>query len=180
MNSFQIFLAKRIEYLSYALNHAKSAINLGLNVDHQFADNDIASQKALILEMQDKLDVAFVQDALLSNLLTDKFESLECIDDGSQMSRAQAIRRLEDGGLWDLSHLFWQYAKPLGLYEIQLLIMYNAGQSNTAEMEDVWYRLIHAVASQHQNNRPFDQIGSKLQDLAATYGGKDGVFDPCK
>lgn len=118
----EITLDERIEYLTKASSNAKSAQQNNSQELIQFiSDND------------EKLEVASVQVEIYKAIQ----ESLEIEDE----QKANLLNVLNDG-LLDITSLYRDFAEPLSMHEIKLLIYHVADYRDTELARDAWEALL--------------------------------------
>ncbi|XP_044758799.1 nuclear pore complex protein Nup155 [Coccinella septempunctata] len=122
-------------------------------------------------DLEDKLDVAKVQEQILS--------ALKNMNNGRTPSINDAISAL-DSGLYQISQLYENFAEPFELWECKLAIIECAGYSDAPLVESIWKNILknELKSSAHINsaNDRLSQILSKVKLLARTYSSSVNCF----
>ncbi|KAI9204573.1 Nup133 N terminal like-domain-containing protein [Polychytrium aggregatum] len=143
----QLDLAKRIEYLSRALGCAKSSGN-----------------SEMIFKLEEKFEVAEVQMEL--------FSAIQGM--GGFAERHEALQLLNDR-LLDCQEMYDDYATPLELYDLRLLILNAAGHKDLEVVCDIWRAIIIKLRQENGGNWQ-GAILSKVADLGSRLYPNENVF----
>ncbi|KAH8915057.1 nucleoporin-domain-containing protein [Atractiella rhizophila] len=138
----QYTLAARIEYLSLALANAKS---------QPPTPADASEVIQLVQHLEEKLEVAQVQLGIVRDLQDNQDIDLEL--------RAERLAKLNEK-LFSISELYNEFALPLDLFEMQLVIF------NVAEYDEQDSEGIYRTIFEHVKDKGFDAVGMKFTDLA--------------
>lgn len=165
---FDLTLDKRIEYLSRARANASTYTQGGSRK---------AKQK-LLQEITELLDVATLQDEILSKLKEDKRFDRE-------PERRQEVLSRVDGSILSINDLFNDYADNAGYYDVCLQIYQVADHRDTSQISQTWQQAIeqeHAIALARAQSgdegapEPFEAVaelvrtlGNKLQMSESTF-----------
>lgn len=187
-------IEKRIEYLSFALSHARSAYHSGLTLANgsdpranEWATNGLGAageqyfeqlpfltnDDAWISLLQDKVDVAFVQHKLYKTLsnMREVFRD-ESVGD-------EILLTLGEYGLYDVSTLYHRYALPFQLYDMQLLLFDLAQVTEGDKIRDAWQALLHKeLMEAGSTTRIWDVVTLKMTSLGQRLSPNGSVFDP--
>lgn len=122
-------------------------------------------------DLEDKLDVAKVQEQILN--------TLKNINVGHNPAINDAISAL-DSGLYQISQLYENFADPFELWECKLAIIECAGYSDVPLIESIWKNILKCELknSSHINssNDRLGQILSKVKLLARSYSSSVNCF----
>ena len=167
-SGFELTLEKRIEYLSRARANASTYTQGGSRK---------AKQK-LLQEITEFLDVASLQDEILSKLREDQRF------DRDPERRQEVLSRI-DGPILSINDLFNDYADNAGYYDVCLQIYQVADHRDSSQISQTWQQAIeqeHAIALDRAQNgdegapQPFEAVaelvrtlGNKLQMSESTF-----------
>lgn len=143
-------LAGRLEYLSLAINNAKSVSRKG-------SDGD------LLHELQEKMDVAQIQAKIVREL-----RGQVSSDPGIQA----ALQEL-DGELFNISALYNNYAQRFGLWESMLAILHTSGHNDPMLARSIWGRILEAEAG---GGYGLEAVKSKVQSIGQAYHPSNVIF----
>lgn len=167
-SGFNLTLNRRIEYLSRARANASTYTQGGSRK---------AKQK-LLQEITELLDVANLQDEILSKLKEDRrFE-------GEPERRQEVLSRV-DGPILSINDLFNDYADNAGYYDVCLQVYQVADHRDVSQISQTWQQAIeqeHTVALERAQRgdegapQPFEAVaelvrtlGNKLQMSESTF-----------
>ncbi|KAK9883024.1 hypothetical protein WA026_001236 [Henosepilachna vigintioctopunctata] len=122
-------------------------------------------------ELEDKLDVAKVQEQILN--------TLQNMNTGHNPDILEAISAL-DSGLYQISQLYECFADPFNLWECKLAIIDCAGYSDTQLVETIWKNILKnelksSIHISSANDR-LSQVLSKVKLLSRTYACSVNCF----
>jgi len=120
-------LENRIEFLTRAISSTSAAV-------HDINGGDRSLEVMKLSELKDKLEVALLQKKILLEL-----GGLD--ETGLDSEKKQALQYK----LLTVSDLFNDFAAPLGLYEICLLIMSVCKTNDSSTIQDIWRRILSSV-----------------------------------
>ncbi|KAL3272939.1 hypothetical protein HHI36_014397 [Cryptolaemus montrouzieri] len=122
-------------------------------------------------DLEDKLDVAKVQEQILN--------TLQNMNTGHNPTISEALSAL-DSGLYQISQLYENFADPFDLWECKLSIIECAGYSDTQLIETIWKNILkNELKSSVHISSPNDrltQILSKIKLLSRTYASSVNCF----
>jgi nuclear pore complex protein Nup155 len=164
-SGFDLTLEKRIEYLSRARANASTYTQGGSRK---------AKQK-LLQEITELLDVANLQDEILSKLKDDRRFDQDPV-------RRQDVLKRVDGPIMSINDLFNDYADNAGYYDVCLQVYQVADHRDTSQINQTWQQAIeqeHAATIGRTDDgapEPFEAVaelvrslGNKLQMSESTF-----------
>lgn len=147
---------------------AESALETGYNLDDRigFLASAILCAKAgteqndeldgeLVMQLQDKRDVAMCQRKILSDLQD------IVVDTTLHGDRLQVL----DSGLMDINELYNRYAQLFNLYEAQLLILHVSKYSNIELVHQLWDSITIEILQMMDGGPNANNAGGALQLL---------------
>ncbi|GAA5823999.1 hypothetical protein JCM11251_003374 [Rhodosporidiobolus azoricus] len=148
-------LQKRVEYLSLAVGNAKS----------QIPSTSRGDAVQFLTEVEEKLEVAQVQ-----------IEIFRAIEDGDlpQDEKEAWLEKVEDR-LFTISELYSEFAEPLALLEIILLIFHVSDHRDPFLVTATWEAIL-ARAQEAQPDNPIDAVAAKVTQLGARFHTSDVSF----
>ena len=160
MTSSSFGLELRFQYLSTSKMHAESCVIEGRE--------GVKGEDRLLNELRDRVDVANIQFAMYCELRgrTEAMErrerrEREREERGGETAESTRKKMKElDAELKTLQELFDHYARPLKLYECQLMILKCANYEDRAMIEKTWEKIFE-----------FRSVAS-LQTLVVDFGKK--------
>ena len=151
-SEFNLDLDRRIEYLSRARANASTYTQGGNRKNKQ----------RLLQDISELLDIANIQDEILSRLRDDHRLPAE---------RRQEIIRQVDDRVLDISTLYNKYANAASYYDICLLIYQAADHRDPASIKQTWQQLFqqsHDDTSAIEGGpAPFEVIAEQVRSLGA-------------
>lgn len=159
-------LTERIEYLSLAITHCKSA-SMQTSKDYLNLAGFEEIPRIELSELEELLEVAHAQ--------------YEVLKEAKQVfgGRNDTICAELDGlvGLLNVSDLFNRYARPYGLTESCLRLVHISGLVNDRLVSQLWQDIISKyVNSNNSDISAFHQLGSKLSELARKFYPSPNAF----
>ncbi|XP_043641308.1 nuclear pore complex protein Nup154 [Drosophila teissieri] len=154
--SENITLEQRIEYLVRAVMCMRNG-NVGSSITNGI----------FLKELEDKLDIARVQKAVLVAMTELARVKLEA---------ATAVKEL-NYALYDITQLYQHFAEPFDLWECQLSILNCSHHNDPLLIESVWGHIINSVVDEpgttsERSNRLF----TKIELLVREYGESGACF----
>lgn len=162
---YPLTLSKRIEYLSLAITHCKSAALQSSKEHFAFAGIDEISPIELS-DLEELLEVANTQYEVLKearNVLGGRNEIVCTELDGLV-------------GLLTVSDLFNRYARPYGLTESCLRLIHISGLVNERLVSQLWQEIISKYVGENSDRSAFHQLGSKVTELARKFYPSPNAF----
>lgn len=153
---FPLSLSRRLEYLSLALSNAKSQqkpLQNGLDVQ----------SVEFLTDVEEKIEVAQVQVEI--------YRSVKDHREISEEVRNNLLNELENR-LFNISELFCEFAEPLALLEIQLLIFHIADHYDANLVTQTWHVLIehiHYVNRQLDESERYEAVSNVVYNLAKRF-----------
>lgn len=153
-------LSRRIEYLSLAINNAKSSTHLN------------GEGFEFVIEIEEKLEVGQVQVEVLQNI----------IDSEEDEEREEGVRQILDQlqrRLYTISELYRDVVEPLGLLDATLLIFHVSDHRDEVLTETVW----RAIIERAHHGRPGgkvrgpEAVASKVTELGRKFYPSDIAFN---
>ncbi|EGF98122.1 uncharacterized protein MELLADRAFT_118593 [Melampsora larici-populina 98AG31] len=153
-------LSRRIEYLSLAINNAKSSTHLN------------GEGFEFVIEIEEKLEVGQVQVEVLQNI----------IDSEEEEEREEGVRQILDQlqrRLYTISELYRDVVEPLGLLDATLMIFHVSDHRDEVLTETVW----RAIIERAHNGRPAgkvrgpEAVASKVTELGRKFYPSDIAFN---
>lgn len=172
-------LARRMEYLSRAKANASTPTS---GVGRQ-------TRQILLFQISELLDVAHIQDELLTKLRSDprSGERQEEITKplNGQILDVTLVSRLQG---WHLPcsnpyQLFNDYADAAGYHDMSLLIYETAGHTNEADIAAAWESLIDSthkkvVDDPNASQLPYEAVVTEVKEMSHRLAGSENTFNP--
>ncbi|KAG9488421.1 hypothetical protein GDO78_007954 [Eleutherodactylus coqui] len=158
MDSTDISLKQRIEYLSIAILSAKSSTGMSTLSDGEF-----------LHELEEKMEVARIQLQIQGTLIRRY---------SHQPSAQNAIAML-DSQLMDATRLYGDFADPFKLSECKLAIIHCAGHSDPILVQSLWEEIIERELNDSIGMTPAEQmqvLNLKLTSLGRIYASTPRYF----
>ncbi|GJN92310.1 hypothetical protein Rhopal_005340-T1 [Rhodotorula paludigena] len=154
-SAFPLALQKRVEYLSLAVGNAKS----------QLPSSARGDAVQFLTDVEEKLEVAQVQ-----------IEIFRAIEDGRmpQDEKQAWLEKVEDR-LFTISELYSEFAEPLELLEIILLIFHVSDHRDPFLVTATWEAIL-ARAQEEQPENPIDAVSAKITQLGQRFHTSDVSF----
>ncbi|TIB10278.1 hypothetical protein E3P92_02688 [Wallemia ichthyophaga] len=152
---FPLSLSRRLEYLSLALSNAKSQ-------RHPASASDIGDVE-FMTNLEEKIEVAQVQVEIYRAVK----EHTEVAPDAKQNMQQMLEQRL-----YNVSELFREFAEPLALLEVQLLIFHIADFYDPSLIAQTWEVLVehtHYLNVELQPDERFDAVAGVVYSLARRF-----------
>ncbi|GAA5858950.1 hypothetical protein JCM8547_007170 [Rhodosporidiobolus lusitaniae] len=148
-------LQKRVEYLSLAVGNAKS----------QLPSTSRGDAVQFLTDVEEKLEVAQVQ-----------IEIFRAIEEGDlpQDEKQAWLEKVEDR-LLTISELYSDFAEPLELLEIILLIFHVSDHRDPFLVMATWEAIL-ARAQESQPDHPLDAVAAKVTQLGQRFHSSDASF----
>ena len=158
-SAFPLSIPKRVEYLSLAVGNAKSQLPSAL----------AGGSVQFLTEVEEKLEVAQVQ--------IEVYRAIEELLELGPDERRAWLDRCEDR-LLTISELYAEFAVPLGLLEIVLLIMHVSDHRDGALVLQTWEAILAKVQEQHPagGGAQLDALEAKVVALARRFHTSDVAF----
>lgn len=162
---YPLSLSKRIEYLSLALTHCKSAA-LQSARDHLTSAGVDEFPPIELNDLEELLEVAQIQYEVLK-------EARSLLG-----SRNEIVCAELDGlvGLLTVSDLFNRYAHPYGLTESCLKLIHISGLINERLVSQLWQNIINKYVGDNSDRSAFHQLGSKISELSRKFYPSPNAF----
>ncbi|EDV22293.1 uncharacterized protein TRIADDRAFT_29198 [Trichoplax adhaerens] len=160
--STDITLQKRVEYLSRAIISAKSASFPGAS----------GSAGDFLHELEEKLEVARIQSKIHDALVLLQQEK------GHLQEYTEALREL-NGGIFDISTLYKDFASRFDLAECKLAILYTAGHNDVNLVETVWKDIIDYEIHRSKmlsEGAKMSSISNRLAEIGNLYAHSEQYF----
>ncbi|GAA6061215.1 hypothetical protein JCM10212_001536 [Sporobolomyces blumeae] len=153
--AFPLALQKRVEYLSLAVGNAKSQLPSGTRGDSvQF-----------LTDVEEKLEVAQVQIEI--------FRAIEESDLDEDEKKAW-LDKVEDR-LFTITELYSEFAEPLELLEIILLIFHVSDHRDPFLVTATWEAILARAQDDHPE-QPIDAVAAKVTQLGHRFHSSDISF----
>ncbi|GAA6024169.1 hypothetical protein JCM10207_005590 [Rhodosporidiobolus poonsookiae] len=154
--AFPLSLQKRVEYLSLAVGNVKS----------QFPSTSRGDAVQFLTDVEEKLEVAQVQ-----------IEIFRAIEDGVELpsDEKQAWLEKTEERLFTISELYSEFAEPLELLEIILLIFHVSDHRDPFLVTASWEAIL-ARAQEAQPDHPLDAVAAKVTQLGQRFHTSDVSF----
>ncbi|BGP18726.1 hypothetical protein JCM10213_009205 [Rhodosporidiobolus nylandii] len=156
-SAFPLSLQKRVEYLSLAVGNAKS----------QIPSTSRGDAVQFLTDVEEKLEVAQVQ-----------IEIFRAIEDGAgglaSDERQQWLEKVEDR-LFTITELYSEFAEPLELLEIILLIFHVSDHRDPFLVTATWEAILARVQDAQPDN-PIEAVSAKVTQLGARFHSSDVSF----
>ncbi|GAA5897156.1 hypothetical protein JCM5296_002241 [Sporobolomyces johnsonii] len=153
--AFPLSLQKRVEYLSLAVGNAKSQTPSGSRGDAvQF-----------LTDVEEKLEVAQVQIEI--------FRAIEDSNLDPEEKRAW-LEKVEDR-LFTITELYSEFAEPLELLEIILLIFHVSDHRDPFLVTATWEAILARAQDEHPDD-PLDAVAAKVIQLGHRFHTSDVSF----
>ncbi|GAA6057256.1 hypothetical protein JCM3770_003825 [Rhodotorula araucariae] len=155
--AFPLSLQKRVEYLSLAVGNAKSQLPSGSS-----ARGDAVQ---FLTDVEEKLEVAQVQ-----------IEIFRAIEEGAlpQDEKHAWLEKVEER-LFTITELYADFAEPLELLEIILLIFHVSDHRDPFLVTATWEAIL-ARAQDEQPENPIDVVAAKVTQLGQRFHTSDVSF----
>ncbi|KAK4050871.1 hypothetical protein OIV83_003293 [Microbotryomycetes sp. JL201] len=153
--AFPLSVFKRVEYLSLAVGNAKS----------QLPSSHAGDSVQFLIDLEEKLEVAQVQ-----------VEIYRAIQDSDmdQDERSRWLDRVEDR-LYTITELYTEFAEPLELLEIILLIFHVSDHRDEFLVSATWEAIVARVQEQNPDS-VIDVSYGKIVDLGRRFHSSDVAF----
>lgn len=151
---FPLALKNRVQYLALAVGNAKSQFPSGKSDTVQF-----------LIETEERLEVAQIQVEIYRAI-----EEMGLPDD----ERAVWLDRAEDR-LFTISELYSEFAEPLALLEIKLLIFHVSEHREEQLVEDTWAAILKRAHDQTPE-RPVEAVEAALIRIGRRFHSSDVAF----
>ncbi|XP_071991346.1 nuclear pore complex protein Nup155-like [Engystomops pustulosus] len=158
MDSTDISLKQRIEYLSIAILSAKSSSGVSMLSDGEF-----------LHELEEKMEVARIQLQIQGTLIRRY---------SHQPSTQNAVAQL-DSQLMDATRLYGDFADPFKLSECKLAIIHCAGHSDPILVQSLWEEIIERELNDSIGMNPGERmqvLNLKLTSLGKIYASTPRYF----
>lgn len=158
MDSTDISLKQRIEYLSIAVLSAKSSTGMSTLSDGEF-----------LHELEEKMEVARIQLQIQGTLIRRY---------SNQPSTQNAVALL-DSQLMDATRLYGDFADPFKLSECKLAIIHCAGHSDPILVQSLWEEIIERELNDSLGMNPGERmqvLNLKLTSLGRIYASTPRYF----
>ncbi|KAI5478404.1 nuclear pore complex protein Nup155 [Pseudohyphozyma bogoriensis] len=152
--AFPLSLHKRVEYLALAVGNAKSQFPTSKTDSVQF-----------LTEVEEKLEVAQVQVEI--------FRAIEELSLPAE-EKAAWLEKCEDR-LYTISELYSEFAEPLALLEIVLLIFHVADHRDPELIAETWNAILERVHNEAAERR-LEALSAKVVDLGRRFHSSDVSF----
>lgn len=152
---FPLSLSRRLEYLSLALSNAKSQ-------RHPASASDIGDVE-FMTNLEEKIEVAQVQVEI--------YRAVKEHTEATPEAKQNMLQMLEQR-LYNVSELFKEFAEPLALLEIQLLIFHIADFYDPNLIAQTWEVLVehtHYVNVELHPDERFDAVAGVVYSLARRF-----------
>ncbi|KAM0790881.1 hypothetical protein ACM66B_004721 [Microbotryomycetes sp. NB124-2] len=154
--AFPLSVFKRVEYLSLAVGNAKS----------QLPSSHAGDSVQFLIDLEEKLEVAQVQ-----------VEIYRAIQDGTELAGEEKSRwldRVEDR-LFTITELYTEFAEPLELLEVVLLIFHVSDHRDEFLVSATWEAIV-ARAQEQNPEGVIDVLYGKIVDLGRRFHSSDVAF----
>ncbi|KAM3938778.1 nuclear pore complex protein Nup155 isoform 1-T1 [Leptodactylus fuscus] len=158
MDSTDISLKQRIEYLSIAILSAKSSTGVSTLSDGEF-----------LHELEEKMEVARIQLQIQGTLIRRY---------ANHPSTQNAVALL-DSQLMDATRLYGEFADPFKLSECKLAIIHCAGHSDPILVQSLWEEIIERELNDSLGMNPAERmqvLNLKLTSLGKVYASTPRYF----
>ncbi|GAA5951998.1 hypothetical protein JCM3765_005163 [Sporobolomyces pararoseus] len=153
--AFPLSLQKRVEYLSLAVGNAKSQLPSGTRGDSvQF-----------LTDVEEKLEVAQVQIEIFRAIEESNLDEDE---------KKNWLEKIEDR-LFTVTELYSEFAEPLELLEIILLIFHVSDHRDPFLVTATWEAILARAQEEHPE-QPLDAVAAKVTQLGHRFHSSDIAF----
>ncbi|KAM4708363.1 nuclear pore complex protein Nup155 [Discoglossus pictus] len=159
MQSPEISLKQRLEYISRAILSAKSSTVM----------SSLAADGEFLHELEEKMEVARIQLQIQETLIK-RYSHHSSVQD--------AVSQL-DSQLMDITKLYGEFADPFKLSECKLAIIHCAGHSDAILVQTLWQEIIERELSDSIAMNPADRMQAlslKLTLLGKIYSSTPRYF----
>ncbi|GAA5938722.1 uncharacterized protein JCM15063_004847 [Sporobolomyces koalae] len=155
-NAFPLSLQKRIEYLSLAVGNAKSQLPSGTRA---------GDSVQFLTDVEEKLEVAQVQ-----------IEIFRAIEESTldEDDKKVWLEKIEDR-LFTVTELYSEFAEPLELLEIILLIFHVSDHRDPFLVTATWEAILARAQDDHPE-QPLDAVAAKVTQLGHRFHTSDIAF----
>ncbi|KAK4336201.1 Nucleoporin NUP157 [Rhodotorula toruloides] len=153
--AFPLSLQKRVEYLSLAVGNAKS----------QIPSSSRGDAVQFLTDVEEKLEVAQVQIEIFRAIEESKMP---------QDEKQQWLDKVEDR-LFTITELYSEFAEPLELLEVILLIFHVSDHRDPFLVTATWEAIL-ARAQEEQPDHPIDAVAAKVTQLGYRFHTSDVSF----
>ncbi|PWN28575.1 nucleoporin-domain-containing protein [Jaminaea rosea] len=159
-------LFQRLEYLTLAANNAKSA-SAGASQLNGNGEDGFHSTVSFVTSIEEKLEVAQVQVEVyraLTDLPADQLDE----------ERKRPLLEELDAALLDISTLYRDFADPLELFDVKILIYHVADFRDEGLIADTWEQLLARAHQDGQSKgaaRSLEHVGSVVVELGRRFMG---------
>lgn len=162
---YPLSLSKRIEYLSLAITHCKSAA-LQTSREHLTYAGIEEISTIELNDLEELLEVANTQYEVLK-------EAKSLLGNRNEIVCAEL-----DGlvGLLTVSDLFNRYARPYGLTKSCLRLIHISGLVNERLVSQLWQEIISKYVGESSDRSAFHQLGSKVTELSRKFYPSPNAF----
>jgi nuclear pore complex protein Nup155 len=155
---YRLTLAERIEYISLAITHSKSAtLDNPSEATYNQEFDEIAP--VALNDLEELLEVAHTQYEVL--------KEAKSVLGGLNENVCSELDGLV--GLLNVSDLFNRYAKPYGLTESCLRLIHVSGLVNENLVAQLWQDIISRYIKPNSDRSSFHQLGSKITELTRKF-----------
>jgi nuclear pore complex protein Nup155 len=162
---YPLSLSQRIEYISLAMTHCKSAALQSSQEHLSWAGVD---------------EIAPIELSYLEELLEVSHTQYEVLKEAKAIlgTRNEVICAELDGlvGLLTVSDLFNRYARPYGLIESCLRLIHISGLVNERLVSQLWQEIISKYVGENSDRSAFHQLGSKITELSRKFYPSPNAF----
>ncbi|KAJ1969300.1 hypothetical protein IWQ62_000705 [Dispira parvispora] len=163
---FNLQFAARMEYLSLAVGNARSSMNSPLRREGF----------ALLQDLEEKLEVAQIQ-----------LEVQRTLQSHSTDGNHEPLLERVNGNLLTISDLFNDYAVPLRMFGIQLLIIKSSNHHDSKLVESIWNEIFQELQDVHiraledanevpEGSRFMEAVAAKVRELGQLLYPSDLAF----
>ncbi|CAO1614412.1 unnamed protein product [Sympodiomycopsis kandeliae] len=172
-------LFQRLEYLTLACNNAKSATVGGSSNGNGMYDgrgqNSMANSGyasvAFVGEIEEKLEVAQVQ--------VEVYRAVGECEDLDEERRAIFLEDL-DSGLLDISTLYRDFADPLDLYDVKILIFHVSDFRDSDLVASTWENILDRAHGEGVRllspERAYERVESVVVELGRRFANSDSAY----
>lgn len=155
----ELTLFQRIEYLTLASNNARSATAMSTNGSH-----GNYSTVSFVAEIEEKLEVAQVQVEVYRAV-----KELSDLDD----DRKSILLEELDASLLDISTLYRDFADPLSLYDVKVLIFQVSDFRDADLVVSTWENILDRAhdegAKLNGNERAYERVAAVVIELGRRF-----------
>lgn len=162
---YPLSLSERIEYISLAITHCKSAA-LENNRECYAPSGFDGIAKVELGDLEALLDVAHTQYEVL--------KEAKYVIGGRNENVCAELDGL--AGLLTVSDLFFRYAQPYGLTESCLRLIHTSGHTNERMVSQLWQDIISKYVNISSDPSSFHQLGAKITELARKFYPSPNAF----